>query len=325
MAGGFAAGVPRRGDARRAADLLDRPGRAGRRRATRARCSATCTCCCWVTSACSRCWCTRPCGAPGSAGTWSLRRRPPGLPGGLPVDRGRGRRRHAGGRVLRVARLRPGVRGDPQRARPDRGGLGRAGRDGRRHRRGLPAASSTRAGRRTTLIEAYARAKAEVRDVDDGELRPSSYDPQRLRDSLDTPAPAGHEAVHRARPARAERRGGRADRGGGAGPAPDPRRPVRHDRRAGPPGLRHRPGDQGADAAGAALRRAGAGRGADLERAGQRGDAQGQRRAGLPPRPGLVRIQRRRRRAGAPPGRRRADRTFTKLSIRGWTVDSRAP
>ncbi|MFI7577952.1 GNAT family N-acetyltransferase [Micromonospora sp. NPDC049497] len=35
------------------------------------------------------------------------------------------------------------------------------------------------------LIEAYARAKAEVRDVDDGELRPSSYDPQRLRDSLD--------------------------------------------------------------------------------------------------------------------------------------------
>ncbi|TDB74100.1 GNAT family N-acetyltransferase [Micromonospora sp. KC723] len=36
------------------------------------------------------------------------------------------------------------------------------------------------------LIEAYARAKAEVRDVGDGELRPSSYDPQRLRDSLDT-------------------------------------------------------------------------------------------------------------------------------------------
>lgn len=35
------------------------------------------------------------------------------------------------------------------------------------------------------LIEAYARTKAEVRDVDDGELRPSSYDPQRLRDSLD--------------------------------------------------------------------------------------------------------------------------------------------
>jgi GNAT superfamily N-acetyltransferase/RimJ/RimL family protein N-acetyltransferase len=37
------------------------------------------------------------------------------------------------------------------------------------------------------LIEAYARAKAERRDVDDGDLdlRPSSYDPQRLRDSLD--------------------------------------------------------------------------------------------------------------------------------------------
>jgi GNAT superfamily N-acetyltransferase len=37
------------------------------------------------------------------------------------------------------------------------------------------------------LLEAYARAKAEVRDVDDGDLdlRPSSYDPQRLRDSLD--------------------------------------------------------------------------------------------------------------------------------------------
>jgi GNAT superfamily N-acetyltransferase len=36
------------------------------------------------------------------------------------------------------------------------------------------------------LIEAYAMAKAEVRDVDDGDLdlRPSSYDPQRLRDSL---------------------------------------------------------------------------------------------------------------------------------------------
>ncbi|MFR9776511.1 GNAT family N-acetyltransferase [Micromonospora sp. MS34] len=41
-------------------------------------------------------------------------------------------------------------------------------------------------GLRDDLIEAYARAKAEVRDVDDGELRPSSYDPQRLRDSLDT-------------------------------------------------------------------------------------------------------------------------------------------
>ncbi|NJC16073.1 GNAT superfamily N-acetyltransferase/predicted GNAT family acetyltransferase [Micromonospora profundi] len=36
------------------------------------------------------------------------------------------------------------------------------------------------------LIESYARAKAEVRDVDDGELRPSSYDPERLRDSLNT-------------------------------------------------------------------------------------------------------------------------------------------
>jgi len=36
------------------------------------------------------------------------------------------------------------------------------------------------------LIEAYARAKAEMRDIDDGDLdlRPSSYDPQRLRDSL---------------------------------------------------------------------------------------------------------------------------------------------
>jgi ribosomal protein S18 acetylase RimI-like enzyme len=38
------------------------------------------------------------------------------------------------------------------------------------------------------LIEAYARAKAEVRYDDDGDLdlRPSSYDPQRLQDSLDT-------------------------------------------------------------------------------------------------------------------------------------------
>ncbi|WBB82518.1 GNAT family N-acetyltransferase [Micromonospora sp. WMMD882] len=35
------------------------------------------------------------------------------------------------------------------------------------------------------LIESYARAKAEARDIEDGELRPSSYDPQRLRDSLD--------------------------------------------------------------------------------------------------------------------------------------------
>ncbi|WDZ87910.1 GNAT family N-acetyltransferase [Micromonospora cathayae] len=35
------------------------------------------------------------------------------------------------------------------------------------------------------LIESYARAKAEARDVADGDLRPSSYDPQRLRDSLD--------------------------------------------------------------------------------------------------------------------------------------------
>ncbi|MFB6393093.1 GNAT family N-acetyltransferase [Polymorphospora lycopeni] len=36
------------------------------------------------------------------------------------------------------------------------------------------------------LIEPYAKAKAEVRDIDDGDLdlRPSSYDPQRLRDSL---------------------------------------------------------------------------------------------------------------------------------------------
>lgn len=35
------------------------------------------------------------------------------------------------------------------------------------------------------LIDAYARAKAEGRDVDDWDLRPSSYDPPRLRDSLD--------------------------------------------------------------------------------------------------------------------------------------------
>ncbi|GLY23593.1 GNAT family N-acetyltransferase [Micromonospora sp. NBRC 101691] len=35
------------------------------------------------------------------------------------------------------------------------------------------------------LIESYARAKADSRDIGDGELRPSSYDPQRLRDSLD--------------------------------------------------------------------------------------------------------------------------------------------
>lgn len=37
------------------------------------------------------------------------------------------------------------------------------------------------------LLVAYAKAKAEVRDMDDGDLdlRPSSYDPQRLRDSLD--------------------------------------------------------------------------------------------------------------------------------------------
>ncbi|KXK61889.1 GCN5 family acetyltransferase [Micromonospora rosaria] len=35
------------------------------------------------------------------------------------------------------------------------------------------------------LIEAYVRAKAEIRDVEDGELRPSSYEPERLRDSLD--------------------------------------------------------------------------------------------------------------------------------------------
>jgi len=36
------------------------------------------------------------------------------------------------------------------------------------------------------LIDAYARAKAEFRDVEDGDLdlRPSSYDPQRLRESL---------------------------------------------------------------------------------------------------------------------------------------------
>lgn len=36
------------------------------------------------------------------------------------------------------------------------------------------------------LLDAYARAKAEIRDTEEGELdlRPSSYDPQRLRDSL---------------------------------------------------------------------------------------------------------------------------------------------
>lgn len=36
------------------------------------------------------------------------------------------------------------------------------------------------------LIEAYAMTKAETRDIDDGDLdlRPSSYDPQRLRDSV---------------------------------------------------------------------------------------------------------------------------------------------
>jgi GNAT superfamily N-acetyltransferase len=38
-----------------------------------------------------------------------------------------------------------------------------------------------------TLLDAYARAKAELRDTEDAELdlHPSSYDPQRLRDSLD--------------------------------------------------------------------------------------------------------------------------------------------
>jgi GNAT superfamily N-acetyltransferase len=43
-----------------------------------------------------------------------------------------------------------------------------------------------RGGPPDELIDSYAKAKTEIRDVDDGDLdlRPSSYDPQRLRDSL---------------------------------------------------------------------------------------------------------------------------------------------
>ena len=134
------------------------------------------------------------------------------------------------------------------------------------------------------LIDAYARAKAEVRDVDDGELRPSSYDPQRLRDSLDTLHRRGMKpyivlAIH-------ERTGEVAGLTEVVVPAQHPTRADQYDTIV---VQDHR--GYGIDRAIKArmlleLRSAepGAGRGADLERAGQRGDAQGQRRAGLPPR-----------------------------------------
>ena len=118
------------------------------------------------------------------------------------------------------------------------------------------------------LLEAYAQAKLEAQDDDDDlDLAPRSSDPQRLRDSLDTLHKRGLKpyivlAIHEA-----TGDGGRADRGGRAGAAPGARRPVRHDRRARAPRLRHRPRDQGPDAVRAARRRAGPARGADLERA----------------------------------------------------------
>ena len=74
------------------------------------------------------------------------------------------------------------------------------------------------------LIEAYAAAKAEVRDdydLGDLELRPSSYEPQRLRASLRTLA-ARDSALRRGRRAREDGRGRRPHRGRGAGPAPRP-------------------------------------------------------------------------------------------------------
>ena len=99
----------------------------------------------------------------------------------------RGGRRHARASLLRVGRLRPGIRGDAQRAATRHCGLVVPGRDGRAASAPATGWSSSPAGRPTSCIEPYAKAKAEVRELDDGDLdlRPSSYDPQRLRDSLD--------------------------------------------------------------------------------------------------------------------------------------------
>ena len=213
--------------------------------------------------------------------------RPPGLSGGFLHHRRGGDRRHPGDRLLRGARLRAGVHGDPQRARPVRGGLERVARDGRQHRPGLP-----------DRISPGRPARRADRGICAGQARGGGRRGSRPGAPLVRPAAAAGfarhaaqarpEAVHRACHPRGDRGGGRPDRGRRPGPAPGARRSVRHDRGARSPRLRHRPGDQGADAVRAAGGRARPARGADLERAQQRVDAQGQRRAGLSARPGLV-------------------------------------
>jgi GNAT superfamily N-acetyltransferase len=137
------------------------------------------------------------------------------------------------------------------------------------------------------LLTAYARAKSELRDIEEAELdlRPSSYDPQRLRDSLDCLHRRGMKpyivlAIHEPTA------------------APGARRPVRHHRDPAPSGVRHRPRDQVAHALRAAPRGAEAARGTDLERTVQRVHDQGQWRARLPAGPGLVGVRPGRGRAG---------------------------
>ena len=160
--------------------------------------------------------------------------------------------------VLRGAGLRAGVCGDPQRADPVGGGLAGPGRDGRRHRPGLPGRipPGWPAGR---PAGGYAQAKLEAQDDgDDLDLAPRSSDPQRLRDSLDTLHKRGLKpyivlAIH-------EATGEVAGLTEVVVPAQHPERADQYDTIvvAGAPGLRHRPGDQGADAVRAARRRAGA-------------------------------------------------------------------
>ena len=133
--------------------------------------------------------------------------------------------------------------------------------------------SSTRAARPRSCSTAYAAAKAEVReayDLGDLELRPaptirSGCGPASTPLPREACKPYVVVAVH-------EKTGEVAGLTEVVVPAQHPTRADQYDTVVVPesPRLRRRPGDQGPDAVRAALGGAGPGRGADLERGGQR-------------------------------------------------------
>ena len=173
---------------------------------------------------------------------------PPGVPGGLPLDRGGGGRRHPGGRLLRGARFQREyveIRSVLDLSTVDWAALAEMAA---RHRARATAWSSTRADRRRSCSRRTPRRRPRSAD-DDG--RPGSaaelVRPAAAAGQPGLPAPRGMKpyivlAIHEA-----TGDGGRADRGGRAGAAPDPGRPVRHHRGARPTGAtastgRSRPG-----------------------------------------------------------------------------------